>query len=357
MMDRHNFLNDPEFVNTLAKKANEILKQSRNTIMDIPEYKILCSQYLYKFWSKRSNKSQMFIIYIHEEEIKNLNIKQISKNLNATVMERLKSNNEILVNNKFEVLKSEYIKYSNTREAYKAYKDKSSNEYCVFFFGSKGVETFIKGESEDLNIFYCEEDLLRYSEKKHISEIKDVLSTYQNRWLTQQCEYSLFFESNYNIERIGSKYKNLLRNKPEKLMRDHLRKFLNDHMQHTFVIETELASSKKKLDISTEVDGKFYFFEIKWLGKSINECGTKIGTTYSDSRARDGVKQTLEYIDELIVDMNINVKCGYLVVFDARDKQNEIQYKNYEFIDKNLCRYLDNFDVIDYLRIENRHPA
>lgn len=149
----------------------------------------------------------------------------------------------------------------------------------------------------------------------------------------------------------------ILKNSPERFMRDNLRSYLNEHMQARFQVEIELPVSKNKLDLYTEVDGRFYFIEIKWLGKSINSKGTDISCSYTDSRARNGIIQTLEYIRELKVNTDNNVKCGMLVVFDARKKKKKIDYKDYSFLSDKLNEYITYLRVFDKIHLSNLHPC
>jgi len=152
--------------------------------------------------------------------------------------------------------------------------------------------------------------LQRYTEKYTIEQLEQVLEVYNNQYISKQDEYSRFFETKANINKLENKNDYyILKNSPEKFMRDNLRSYLNERMQARFQIEIELPVSKNKLDLYTEVNGGFYFIEIKWLGKSISSDGTSISSNYTDSRARKGVIQTLEYIKEL--KNNTNNKMWY----------------------------------------------
>lgn len=86
------------------------------------------------------------------------------------------------------------------------------------------------------------------------------------------------------------------------------------------------------MDIYFDVCGELYFIEIKWLEISINDDGSGFSTKYIDSRAGDGVTQTLEYIEELMNTSEKSLRHGYLVVYDARDNQSPIDFKDYSFV-------------------------
>lgn len=111
------------------------------------------------------------------------------------------------------------------------------------------------------------------------------------------------------------------------------------------------------MDIFFDVCGELYFIEIKWLGISINDDGSGFSTKYTDSRARDGVIQTLEYIEELMNTSEKSLRHGYLAVYDARDDQPPIDFKDYSFVNDNLKQYLPYFSVLKVIHLNKRHPA
>lgn len=349
------------FEDHIKKFAHNYSKQSRIDIINAPKFRILKSNYLDKFWEKRVNKRDLYTIYIDLKDIEELDLLSLSGNLNSVIINELKTNNILRVNNRFEVIESKWYSPKTTTEAREYFSNLSLNGKCVCFFGQEGVDLFINGVNEiQTNIFYSMEDFKRYSEKYHISEINKVFEIYKNL-LKEQYVYSYFFaeKATCNQVELKSSNSNIVKNKPEKLMRDHLRSFLNDRVQGTFLSENELSASKRKLDIHTEVDNQYYFFEIKWLGSSISDCGKKIVEPYPNvnDRARKGVKQTLEYIEELINVMKVNLKAGYLVIFDARQETSELDYKDMSFIEDELKKYLIYFDKFDSLILKNRHPA
>ena len=54
-----------------------------------------------------------------------------------------------------------------------------------------------------------------------------------------------------------------------------------------------------------------------------------MSTEYTDSRARSGVTQTLEYIEELMSSTEKGLRHGYLAIYDARDKKKDIDFQGY----------------------------
>ena len=235
----------------------------------------------------------------------------------------------------------------------------SMSDY-VFFFGEEGITRFVNGHPyEDVNIFYSRSDRMKYKEKKDISRIYEVIENYSSQYLTQQVNYMCLLADNATLRQIDSGYikRNILKNKPEQFMRDQLCQYLTENMRYTFTTEPELGQTKKELDIYFDVSGELYFIEIKWLGVSINDEGTGLSTAYTDSRARDGVIQTLEYIGELLNTSEKSLRHGYLLIYDARDEKKEVDFKEYSFVKENLKAYLKYFSVLGILPLVKRHPA
>lgn len=349
--------NDPAIVDKIIENAGHLLRQAKSKVLNDPKFKILKSNHLEKFWLNRINKKNLFTIFIRENLLEKLAFKKVNENLYSIVLKEIQHANMIEVDETFDILNSERIVFKDSPQVKRYLKAKSEEGYCVFFFGNHGLDVFVKGEcNTDINFFYSNEDVERFYEKGDISQIREVLKSYQNSCLRKQFEYSRFFVDKGTIDHYGFG-KNTLVNKPEKLMRDHLRNYLAERIRHTFKIEIELEATKREIDIYTEVDGEFYFFEIKWLGKSVNQQRDKISVSYTDSRARDGVKQTLEYIEELVEVMGINVKAGYLVIFDAREEKSEVDYQDFKFLDPKLMVYMELFDIMQPLEISNTHPA
>lgn len=348
------------FKNHIRLFAHRYSKKVRSEIVNSPYFKILFN-YLNRFWEDRGNKKDMFSIYIDLNDFEKLELAVIVKNIDEVVTPELKTKNLIKINHRFEIIRSDWNSLKSV-EARRYYSEISEDNKCLFFFGEVGIDVYINGVHEIItNTFYSPEDIARYSVKYHISEIDKVFKVYQDTVLSQQHVYSYFFAEKSNVKRIDEKLisANILRNKPEKLMRDHLRHFLNEKVKGTFSNETELISSKRRLDIHTEIEGQYYFFEIKWLGQCISDNGQSINDPYKNAneRAKGGVKQTLEYIAELIEVMEFNLKTGYLIIFDARKVKDPIDYDNMSFLDEKHKPYLSNFEKIDGLILDNKHPA
>lgn len=343
-----------------VESAQEVLERYKDEISNHRKYRILFSKTFTDYWKSRINKEIFFTIYFKTNILDDINIKEVNQKIKKIDIILL-NNNFVEIDKEGNILHSYYKVFYNQHEIKEELK-KLSRVNCVFFFGKNGIDKFVRGESlNDINIFYTQADLKKYSEKHHISELPQVIQEYASKCIPQQCQYISFFAENALLKRIDPNLieRNILRNKPEKYMRDHLLDYLNEHMQHTFVKETELVHSKRELDIYTEdVDSSLIFIEIKWLGVSVNDTGTDLGKEYKNSRAREGVKQVLEYICELVSTPGANLRCGYLAVFDARDEDIAIDYGDYKtYICKELQPYLQMFGVLPTIPLKKMHPA
>lgn len=198
-----------------------------------------------------------------------------------------------------------------------------------------------------------------YNKKKDITHIDEVMDEYTKSFVTQQVNYMAFFADNATLRQIDSKLinRNILKNKPEHFMRDQLIIYLTNHMKYTFTREPELGQSKRELDVYFDVCGELFFIEIKWLGVSINDQGTGLSTEYTDSRARSGVTQTLEYIEELMSSTEKGLRHGYLAIYDARDKKKDIDFQGYSFVKEELRKYMQNFSILKVIPLKKTHPA
>ncbi|KUJ71541.1 hypothetical protein [Thiomicrospira sp. WB1] len=122
------------------------------------------------------------------------------------------------------------------------------------------------------------------------------------------------------------------KSRPEHYMRDSLTQFLKNVFTRRAVVHPE-----QNVDDSHPVDIKVTFkntnrtaiLEVKWLGDSISNSGKKI--KYRDARAKEGAKQLNDYLDKISSHEPQNETRGYLIVFDARRKDEDLFfYQNKE---------------------------
>lgn len=335
-------------------EVSSILEEFKDTVTSNRNYQLLYKRYLQKVWDNNINHKVLFCIYISIDDLDNLNfimLKDALDNLPSVYAIA----NIIKINCDGEVIDKDYE--SNNM---KSRLESLSLTNYVFFFGENGITRFINGTAvEDNNIFYSREDQMRYFEKKDISKIDEVLNAYEKEYVSEQVNYMSFFADEAALHHVNDNItaRNVLKNKPEHFMRDQLLQYLNEHMQYTFTKEPELGQTKRELDIYFDVKGELYFIEVKWLGVSLNSYGTGISTNYTDARAREGVVQTLEYIEELLNTAEASLRHGFLTIFDARDNKKQIDFQEYKFVPTNLMRYLPYFSVLKIIAVDKLHSA
>ena len=339
------------------EEVSDIVKQSNLHVECDQNYNLLYKKYLQELWDNQINHQVFFSVAISPEVLSNLNFKNLQSNL-SKLTKVFAIKNFIKIDNCGNVLETKNLD-GRTNDIRNEICKLSINDY-VFFFGEEGITRFVNGYPyEDINIFYSRNDRMKYKEKKDISRIYEVIDNYSSQYLTQQVNYMCLFADNATLRQIDSGYikRNILKNRPEQFMRDQLCQYLTENMRYTFTTEPELGQTKKELDIYFDVSGELYFIEIKWLGVSVNNKGTGLSKAYTDSRARKGVIQTLEYIGELLNTSEKSLRHGYLLIYDARDKKKDVDFNEFSFVDSDLKSYLDYFSVLGILPLVKKHPA
>lgn len=122
-----------------------------------------------------------------------------------------------------------------------------------------------------------------------------------------------------------------------------------------------MLENLKRLDIvMIDEDGQgLYFIEVKWVGTSIHPSGKDFGTEYK-AKPRivpDAFKQSTEYITELLAE-NIDVKLGYLAVFDARNEtlpDTGVGMSIDKIPEKDRPSFYKHIKIDDF-RVINEHP-
>jgi len=113
--------------------------------------------------------------------------------------------------------------------------------------------------------------------------------------------------------------------KPEHYMRDSLWQCLQNILRNHTVKREQIVDATHPVDIKVTwpIISNVALIEVKWLGDSGK-------TKYRDSRANEGAKQLIEYLDMAVHEEPDKYFAGYLTVFDGRRGKNNNQYEQRE---------------------------
>lgn len=117
--------------------------------------------------------------------------------------------------------------------------------------------------------------------------------------------------------------------KPEAKIRQSLSYFLDSVLRGAEVAPEQNVDETRPVDIKVTwmCSNRLALIEIKWLGKSVDESG-ELKTEYTESRANDGARQLVDYIDTNYRNTPIHNRRGYLVVVDARRRGLQVGAKS-----------------------------
>ena len=211
---------------------------------------------------------------------------------------------------------------------------------CIQILGTNNILVYSSQEQFDISniletTFVYEysncQDIFHTNQKQYIlpnisgSESYFTVSTFKS--LDEALDnYQLMVVPNANcayIERsIYDKNRIFLKSKPEHNLRDSLKNYLRTRLRG----ENLEIRAEQNIDDTHPVDIKITWgntnhialIEIKWLGHSINEETLEFATSYSASRANNGAKQLVDYLDENKKQVPNHNTQGYLVVYDLR---------------------------------------
>lgn len=205
----------------------------------------------------------------------------------------------------------------------------------VIHLGLRGVDILING-----SIYSTDNFLKSY---KDLMDVEKMLSIYDYERLIQGFYIeNVQFDPNkryflrkddipkeYHDKTIG-KYPKLLRNKPEEYFQIDFVKYLKNHCRDLVIKEYTTETGDRYDVLVRSEDEQIFVFEIKWLGRSIT-TGMNIFSDYNSSeRAISGAYQLLDYVSnaELYSKyfLELPVYCAILMIFDARDENDDITY-------------------------------
>lgn len=366
------FSQDDNFKELLRRNQASIVNAASNGLEADDNFKLMIS--LIKAMRDKYSDNSFKYFVISEEDLKNLTSEADSAINKLFTNPLFIQNRHIVIDSELKIVEANNDLLSNNNETRRLFTEMSKSGIVIFMLTSAGIiNYFVNGRDGGDSIFYESTTLHSFIQKKPLTELKEVLEEYRKR-LKLRDTYSKFFvekshlkslrqdvKSDLSEDKFIETNKQLLRNTPEDCFRDDLRLFLKEKLNVFFVPKEGMLENLKRLDIvMIDEDGQgLYFIEVKWVGISIHSSGKDFGTEYK-AKPRivpDAFKQSAGYITELLAD-NIDVKLGYLAVFDARNDNlpdtgdgmsiDEIPKKDRASFYKHIK--LDDFRVI------NEHP-
>lgn len=328
------FSQNANFKDLLKRNEESIVNAALNGLEANDNFRLILSL-IKAMCDKYADNSFKYII-ISERDLLNLTNAADSAIEQMFTNPLFIQNRHIVIDSDFHIKDVNNDSHSNNNETRRVFTEMSKEGLVVFMLSPEGIiNYFVNGRDGGESIFYASSALHSFISKKPISELQNVLEEYRKR-LKLRDTYSKFFVEKSHLKSlkvdINSKLteeqfikanKQLLRNTPEDCFRDDLRLYLKEKLNIFFIPKEGMLENLKRLDIvMLDEDGQgLYFIEVKWVGTSIHPSGKKIGTPY-DAKPRivpDAFKQSIAYINDLLSE-NVNIKLGYLAVFDARNE-------------------------------------
>lgn len=367
------FSKDDSFKDLIKKNERAIICAAESGMETNDHFKVMLSLTIAMLAKYRQNEFK--VIVINESDLQNLTNEASIRIETLFKCKDFLENRHIVVDSNLNIIDKDNDKdHGSNNDIRRVYTEMSKSGCVIFLLSSEGtINYFVDGRDAGDSIFYKRSTLNEYNKKRPLSELKEVLAEYRQR-LKHRDTYSKFFvekshlkslridiESELDENKFVELNKQLLRNKPEDSFRDDLRMFLKEKMKVNFASKEAMLESMKRLDIvMLDQDGEdLYFIEVKWVGKSIHETGKKIGTSYTASHVMpNAFVQSASYITELIEE-GVNLKIGYLAVFDARDEALPDTGKGMtidKIPEKNRKEFY-RFEKLDDFRVVNEHPC
>ncbi len=365
------FGNNPDFLNLIKTKENQILDRTRDEIQESEGFKIIFANL--KSMLRENAFNGVKLIMIKESEIMNITLNDNIRDFNELFSEKNFVYNQIIsIDKDINIILAEREELpSNSSEARQYFSGLSKDGNIAFLLLQNKINYFIKGSDKSESPFFSLADVKKYNEKKDISQINDVLSQYQENLKDRKTYCKFFIELSHLkslhldlMPKIEEKtfindFKHLLRNKPEDTFREDLRQFLSYNLKVSQVKEF-LLENMQRLDIYLYDEyGEIYLIEVKWVGESVHQNGKKIGTKFNSKNIDpNAFLQTLNYL-ELLYNKGENIVRAYLIVFDARKTNLDDTGKNFDTTSLTETQFINyrKFEKIRDLRVINFHPS
>lgn len=361
-----------ERVNDISQRLN----QAQYTGISITEsFKNLRSQFVSGIEELGINSGKIVLI-------KDQDIEKLAGDLTLPI-EKLFNSQEIVqfklieLNENLEIIKAENTQLPDkSDDARKIMEGMATDGYVVFYLSkAKLVPYFINGQQFGEGLFYSDEDLRRYEERKPFDEIDSVFEEYRTH-LSLRDTYEKFFVTKDHVKLIFrsidnpaeseksfiNRHQQLLRNKPEDIFREDMRLFLQRKLKDVTLPKEVYLRNERRLDIAIYnfTGTELSFIEVKWVGMSVNSKNEKEPTIYDENHVCPAaLNQTLDYIRELSDSKEYgNVKIGYLAVFDARTGHNRdtgFEMSETKATEENR-RYFKQFVKLNDFKVVNSIP-
>ena len=161
------------------EQVSEIVDISKLDVESNPKYTLLYRRDLKNYWDSRIDKSTTFSLYVLGSDVENMDFTKLKENINEWDAV-IAVNNFLQINNDGRIINQAFIDGGSSQ--IKEELVNKSKSFYVFFFGEEGITRYLNGVPyEDKNIFYSQEDRIKYKKKKDISQLYEVIQTYNNK--------------------------------------------------------------------------------------------------------------------------------------------------------------------------------
>lgn len=223
-----------------------------------------------------------------------------------------RSNNVIIVDYNGKDTEDKIVKNLKFENYLDAFNYSKSNQAIVFFISGFEVHVCIKN---DIPVFIP--DIYRHKRTNVINKTRLPISEYR-KLIVNHHDQEIFKEKG-PIKYWKNKSERLLCEAPEINFRKCLGYYLSQNVCDGAVDQESLnAGTANRTDIRVIrfIDESVYIIEIKWLGRC---AGSK--TYHNDVRANEGIAQLNTYLQD-----EVRAICGVLVLYDARNEDEEINW-------------------------------
>ncbi len=291
---------------------------------------------LNKNWNNFAKYGIGICIILTEEECEGQELiykYDFSKDIQKIIKESPKCSKIYYLNDKYEISRMKYQDDSITISQCSNISEKMKK--IVLYLGIRGIDIFIDGKlfrSDDFMSSY--KDVIGIRKMLGICDYEKLIQCFYDEDIRYDINKRYFLQrgdvpKEYHASTID-KYPKLLKNRPEQYFHNDFVRYLKNNCYDT-VIKEYVNTTEDRYDVLViNEENQMYVFEIKWLGRSIT-TGMKIFENYNTSeRAVAGAYQLFDYVSNADkyseIFLEYPIFCAILLVFDAREKDTEIEY-------------------------------